>query len=124
MNVVQLLLAVALMWTAAPAEESAPSLNECEVYFPNAFSPNDDGINDEFKPAIANDCTFVSFEMNIYHKSGSLVFSSTDSTIGWNGRHRNQSAPADVYYYIAKYSVTANEDEIPEIITGDISLLR
>jgi gliding motility-associated-like protein len=124
MNVVQLLLAAALMWTALPAEKSIPSLNNCEVYFPNAFSPNSDGINDEFKAAIANDCGFASFEINIYHKSGSLVYSSTDSSTGWNGQHRNQPAPADVYYYIAKYTVTANEGEIPQIITGDLSLLR
>ena len=82
MNVVQLLLAAALMWSALPAEKSIPSLNNCEVYFPNAFSPNSDGINDEFKPAIANDCGFASFEINIYHKSGTLVYSSTDSSTG------------------------------------------
>lgn len=124
MNVILLLLAAALTCPALPAEKSIPSLNNCEVYFPNAFSPNSDGINDEFKPAIANNCGFASFEINIYHKSGSLVYNSTDSTSGWDGRHRNQPAPADVYYYIAKYTVTANENEIPQIITGDLSLLR
>lgn len=124
MNVVQMLLVAALAWIVAPVEKTALTEADCKVYFPNAFSPNNDGINDEFKPTIANDCTFTSFELNIYHRNGSLVFSSTDSSKGWNGEHRNQPASAEVYYYIAKYTVTADEREIPEISTGDLNLLR
>jgi gliding motility-associated-like protein len=113
------------MWTAAPAENSVPvSLNNCEVYFPNAFSPNNDGINDEFIPELADGCSFTSYEMNIYHKSGSLVFSSTDPTLSWDGSHRNEPAPIAVYYYIVKYTTNAEEETLPDIVTGDINLLR
>lgn len=125
MNVVQMLLVAALMWTAAPVEKSVnTSSNNCEVYFPNAFSPNDDGINDEFKPELANGCSFTSFEINIYHKNGSLMFSSSDPSLGWNGKHRNEPAPIAVYYYIAKYTFNADEEQFPEISSGDINLLR
>lgn len=124
MNVFHLLFVATLLWTAAPAERSALSLNECVVYFPNAFSPNNDGINDEFRPKIDTDCAFASFEINIYHKSGSLVYSSTESSVGWDGRHRDESAPADVYYFVAKYTFSEDENEIPKIISGDLNLLR
>lgn len=124
MYIIPLLLSAVLTWSAVSPEINTPPTLACQVYFPNAFSPNDDGVNDEFKPALNSDCAFNSFQLHIYHKSGALMFSSTDGNQGWNGAYRNQPAPAAVYYFIARYTFSDTEAEAPVVITGDLNLLR
>ena len=51
---------------------------------PNAFSPNDDGIDDVFKIANPDDFTKIDY-FEIYNRWGELVFATNDKTRGWNG---------------------------------------
>ncbi|HEX6914587.1 MAG TPA: gliding motility-associated C-terminal domain-containing protein, partial [Chitinophagaceae bacterium] len=55
----------------------------CSVFVPNAFSPNNDGLNDVFKPA--TQCYTRDYRFEIYNRFGSKVFSSTDPSRGWDG---------------------------------------
>jgi gliding motility-associated-like protein len=69
------------------------------LYFPNAFSPNGDGLNDVFKAS----GTFVeSFEMYIYDRWGQLVLKTNDINKGWDGIYRTGDAPQDTYVYKGK----------------------
>ena len=58
--------------------------SEFVIHFYNAFSPNNDGKNDEFKPLgtfhLAN-----SYKMMIYNRWGDLVFETDEPSVGWNG---------------------------------------
>lgn len=93
-------------------ESSERRAVEVEVGFcgiPEGFSPNDDGINDEFViPDIATD--FPNYTIQVYNRWGSLVFEGNASTGDWDGLS-NQSAtlgdgvlPAGVYFYILDYN--------------------
>jgi gliding motility-associated-like protein len=55
-------------------------------YLPTGFSPNGDGINDEFIPILmdAFDYTFA-----VYNRWGSLVFFSNEIGSGWDGNDKN-----------------------------------
>jgi gliding motility-associated-like protein len=56
-----------------------------DVYIPNAFSPNEDGINDIWKP-IFNDTLIVEmYHLQIYDKTGVLIFTTHDYNEGWDG---------------------------------------
>jgi gliding motility-associated-like protein len=56
-----------------------------DVYIPNAFSPNEDGINDIWKP-IFNDTLIVEmYHLQIYDKMGVLIFTTHDYNEGWDG---------------------------------------
>ncbi|AEV99312.1 hypothetical protein Niako_2982 [Niastella koreensis GR20-10] len=63
----------------------AITLKDCMrgVYIPNAFTPNNDGRNDVFKPLIFGN--LVKYELNVYNRWGQLVFHSTDMRRGWDG---------------------------------------
>ena len=98
--------------------------NDCKLYIPNAFSPNDDGINDEFRPLPGSDCTITDYEINIFDRNGSLVFQTADTNLGWDGNHRNEPAAAAVYYYVLKYTISGESGEDKEIVTGEFSLIR
>ena len=60
----------------------------CEVYIPNAFTPNGDGLNDLFKVMVGGDLT--DFQMQVYNRWGQLVFESKQISKGWNGYYKSE----------------------------------
>lgn len=69
-----------------------------DILMPNAFTPNKDGLNDIFHiPALEN-YELISFD--VYARSGSKIFSTTNPTIGWDGTMKGipQSTGLYVYY--------------------------
>jgi len=89
---------------------------------PNAFTPNNDGENDDFKgkgyiQAISD------YSMNIFNRWGQLVFESSDPNIGWNGLLNNtgQASPQGVYVYKVSYRDPRGERKVLE---GHLTLLR
>ncbi|MEA3444135.1 MAG: CotH kinase family protein [Bacteroidota bacterium] len=77
---------------------------DCEVIIPNAFSPNGDGINDEFiitgKGIIPE-----SFKLMIYDRWGKLVFESNNLYKHWDGKiNGNSISNSGVYNYILSYT--------------------
>ena len=70
------------------------------IYFPNAFSPNGDGINDLFRPGAID---VVSYRLRIYNRWGQLLYLTEDVNGGWNGLYRGDVVQTDVYVYKADY---------------------
>ncbi|MES2593079.1 MAG: PKD domain-containing protein [Bacteroidota bacterium] len=67
-------------------------------YIPNAFSPNEDGINDTF----TGQGMFVTkFEMSIFDRWGNLIYRTDDINKPWNGKinNNNEIVKQDVYVY-------------------------
>ena len=67
--------------------------------FPNAFTPNGDGINDEFR------CVYRSlnkYQISIINRWGRVVYTSTDPSKGWDGNVNGKPAPPGVYFYFAE----------------------
>ncbi len=91
------------------------------IFIPNAFSPNGDGTNDEFKPVA--DCS-IKFSMQIYNKWGSVVFSTEDVADGWDGSFEGQNAPDGKYSYIIFYAGALNGVAFEETFRGSIKLIR
>ena len=69
------------------------------VYVPNAFSPNNDGINDIFKPYINPEMQIIEYTFHIYDRWGNEVFTTQDITHGWNGKFRNKIGESGVYVW-------------------------
>jgi gliding motility-associated-like protein len=88
--------------------------------FPDAFSPNNDNVNDVFRE-ICEGITFI--EVKIYNRWGELVYqeSGTNSLRGWDGTYKNRKAPLDVYVFYAfiEYNNGTNES-----VSGNVSLIR
>jgi gliding motility-associated-like protein len=61
-----------------------------EIFFPNAFTPNDDGLNDFFGPAGINFEEFSEFDLYIYNRWGQEIFHSTDPDVPWKGSVKNE----------------------------------
>lgn len=67
------------------------------IYVPNAFTPDDNGLNDTFYPVIP--FTPPEYLLVIRDKSGRIVFSSSDFQSHWNGTFRSSKLPPDVYLW-------------------------
>lgn len=81
------------------------------VFIPEAFTPNDDGINDLFQPVF----TFIpkDYELRIYNRWGNVIFETGDYTKAWNGKEPNGNpAPAGAYIYYLR--IKSPNDQIVE----------
>ncbi len=56
------------------------------IYIPNAFSPNNDGVNDLFRVGITEQAIILDYEMQINDRWGNQLFAKRDINAGWNGR--------------------------------------
>ncbi|MBL7787548.1 MAG: gliding motility-associated C-terminal domain-containing protein [Chitinophagales bacterium] len=93
--------------------------NCCKVIVPNAFSPNNDEINEEIK--VLSDCKDINyFDFRIYDRWGMLVFSSNSINKGWNGLYNNRISPVGVYVWTL--DVKTDYENFHE--KGNITLIR
>lgn len=95
-------------------------LNNCIIAVPNAFTPNNDGLNDYFWPhnAIKAD----NLEFKVYNRWGQLVFNSKNWMDKWNGKFNGMDQPAGVYVWFLSYT---NRDTGKKIFQkGTVMLIR
>ncbi len=68
-----------------------------KLIMPNAFTPNEDGLNDFFGPVHVG---LNTLEISIYDTWGSLIYQeSGDSIRGWDGKVKEEFAENGNYYY-------------------------
>ncbi|MDT8393839.1 MAG: gliding motility-associated C-terminal domain-containing protein [Bacteroidales bacterium] len=91
---------VYVKFIAAPPPEPIADM----IQVPNAFTPDNDGLNDEFRVINPPD-NLTSFNMYIFNRWGQLVFESGEISPGWDGTYQNQPAPAGTYVYRIKYAI-------------------
>ena len=77
------------------------NVSESQLEFPNAFSPNGDGINDIFK-AKEGYKSIVSFEAAVFSRWGKKLYEWRDLDGGWDGRSGGHDVPDGAYYLVVK----------------------
>lgn len=94
-------------------------VTEADIRFPDAFTPNGDGVNDEFRPAYKS---IKKYNLSIYNRWGRRIFSSTDPEKGWDGKNGNTDAAEGVYIYICE--AEAYERGVSFTRKGTVTLIR
>ena len=87
-----------------------------ESYFPTAFTPNNDGNNDIFKPEYSG---IDSYKMYIFNRWGELVFKGEN--IGWDGTQNGVNITNGIYSYSIEFLDFKNKSFI---YTGTVNLIR
>ena len=95
--------------------------NSC-IHIPTAFSPNQDGHNDQFR--VKHDCILTNYEIHIFNRWGQELFSSNNPDAFWDGKYQGEDQPIEVYVYELKYSKSDLVNVTSEFIHGNITLLR
>lgn len=104
--------------------DSVTVTQQCPIYFPNVFSPNEDGRNDRFELYSGAEVQVLSFR--IFNRWGGLAyeqnnFSSMEKGRFWDGRFEGEPAPAGLYVFQVEVRNAADEQESFE---GEVLLVR
>lgn len=75
------------------------SISESLLRVPNAFTPNGDGVNDEFRVVYRS---LAEFHCWVYNRWGKLVYKWDDPAKGWDGTINGRPAAEGAYYYIIR----------------------
>jgi gliding motility-associated-like protein len=104
-------------------EDELPPEPIFNIFIPNAFSPDGDGINDNFNISYNNNTFPIShFVLHIFNRWGEEIFESTDITQGWDGKKNGNPCPGGVYVYKIVFSVDGvpgNQERV-----GTVMLVR
>ncbi len=87
---------------------------------PSAFSPNNDNINDVYKP-LGSAIFTTNYDFSIYNRWGQQVFRSTDPKVGWDGTFNGEQSQTGVYAWVITYKNVFNESKIAK---GNVTLVR
>jgi gliding motility-associated-like protein len=89
-----------------------------KVAFPNAFSPDGDGMNDIF---IFESRYITAVNMKIYNRWGELVYQTSEIDRGWDGTINGKTAPMGTYIH---HTVLTDDMGITFVKSGEIILIR
>lgn len=88
-------------------------------FIPNAFSPDNNGKNDFFKPTIKGN--ILNYNFKVYNRYGNIIFTTNNSNLGWNGNINGVKQNMGVFTWICSYQF---EDSLQKIEKGTVLLLR
>lgn len=66
------------------------------LFIPNAFSPNNDGLNDVFKPFGMH---ILDYNLQVFNRWGEKMFESNDISSGWDGKFKGAECIMETYFY-------------------------
>lgn len=98
--------------------------NLVDIFIPNVFSPNGDGINDQFAVHASTDIQIVDFQMVIADRLGNIVFTSNSMDQTWDGRMQNHDLYPGVYVYTGKVRYRKLNVEKSAFLQGDVTIVR
>jgi gliding motility-associated-like protein len=91
-------------------------LCKAEIFIPNAFTPNNDNINDGYKPVLKTK-NLIQYELKIYDSWGNEVFTTTNPNQAWEAKSNQQGVYVVTVNYQYKGFVTNS-------VKGTVTLLR
>ena len=89
-----------------------------EIYVPNAFTPNNDGLNDVF---IVKGDNVATVHMLIFDRWGEKVFESENADFNWDGTYRGKELNSGVFVYYLKATCFSNNEIIRK---GNITIVK
>jgi gliding motility-associated-like protein len=106
----------------APPTPGKPECKEYCLQGGSVITPDDDGVNDEFK---VEKCQFFNVRLQIFSRWGEIVYENQDYSSQWQGRSGDGTSgnelPEGVYFYVLR-AVKANG--IEETAKGTVTILR
>ncbi len=91
-------------------------ITQFKIFFPNIFSPNEDGVNDYFHPFDGSN-QILDYEMAIFDRWGNLIFRGQE----WDGHANNGKAADGVYTYLVDVNLVNGTNKV---FKGSITSIR
>ena len=90
----------------------------CDVFIPDAFSPNGDGQNDEFK--VYGNC-LTELTLEVFDRWGNQVYKGDDLSSAWDGTYQGKLMNTGTYIYQVQYTLNTGKKAKAK---GNFSLMR
>lgn len=90
----------------------------CNIFVPNAFTPDGDGLNDIFIPRLS--FSPRNYKFTIYTRTGVMIFQTDSHGTGWDGRHKGSLMPPGVYLWSLRL---INPSGVSEQRKGTVTIL-
>lgn len=90
-----------------------------DVFFPNSFTPNNDGLNDIYKPVAYG--RLISYHISIYNRYGEKVFERSNISEGWNGELKGVKQERGAFAWQCWYQLSG---EVMRHKSGSVLLIR
>ena len=95
-------------WEYSPEEIIIPDpVSQAELEMPNVFTPNNDGINDVFRPQLIKGIKQAT--LKVYNRWGQKIIETSDVWNGWDGTNKSQVSSDGTYFWMIDYMTEANE---------------
>ncbi len=105
------------------AFEDEPPLSQ--IYLPNSFSPNEDGINDCFRGYISPDLQLLDYQLLVFDRWGNKMFGTEDIGGCWDGRFRDRAMDPAVFVWFIKMRVLDCEGVEREVFReGGVTIVK
>lgn len=91
-----------------------------EIFFPNAFTPNNDGLNDNWHFITSTGMEIVQYA--IYDRWGQKIWFARDQNAVWDGTINGKDCTIGTYYFILRYKCLHDGKHYTK--TGNISLIK
>jgi gliding motility-associated-like protein len=95
---------------------------EPEIHIPNSFTPNGDGINEDFAPIVNG--TFISYEFIVFDRWGEAIFTTVAPGGAWDGTVNGTKVQDGVYVWTLRYKAASEKGIVQKRLTGHVTLLR
>jgi gliding motility-associated-like protein len=103
------------------AKQFTITVNDCDIYIPTAFTPDEDNVNDVWE--ISNiDQIYPENIVRIYNRWGNLLFESEKGkyeTKPWDGKYNGEQLPVASYYFIIEYNSSKKKAD-----TGTVTIVK
>lgn len=92
----------------------------CDLFVPNAFTPDGDGLNDVFY--VSEYCGLIKYRLWIFNRWGELMFETNNPTATWDGTYKGEAVPEGVYGVLIDYTF----DKLPSKpeYRGNLTVIR
>jgi gliding motility-associated-like protein len=92
----------------------------CDIIFPTAFTPNNDGKNELFRAL--GPVNVAEFRLSVYNRWGEKIFETNDYTKGWAGDYKGKLQDAGTYSWYCRFK---RIDSIESIVKkGTVTLIK
>jgi gliding motility-associated-like protein len=91
----------------------------CDLWFPSAFTPNGDGLNDIIR-VVGSLRDYKDFSLSVFNRWGQRVFYTADIYAGWDGRFNGINQELGTYFYMIFYNLHGKKG----MLRGDFELIR
>lgn len=94
----------------------------CDIFIPNAFTPNGDGVNDIFRPSGNVEIR----SMEIFNRWGEKLYASynVEDGFSWDGIYQDKKAQGGHYFFIIRYLLPGDSGVSQEVASGEFYLIE